>query len=311
MSQLDQLLDQAEVWIDKNEVRHDIATMDGRYALNVYNWLKSRAMQIGFHYGLHLAGMRLPDEDTVAFLHVTEAIDREHHRISEDPEGWLKDKPLMRALIARVAIDRITRDQAGYVPPTSPLPAKFKPFVAKDFEIHSMRDLDTERYGQRPGDETRVFLVIEPGDYDGPGDQVLACFVGNRLAAYRFEVEAELYGNYAAVVELDDNHAASTEGVYAQIRKYREPWTELEFRTIVNLQSGEIVTDYDVVTRVRNDIDPTMNTTKEADGPRGRYNVIIKTTGPDLDLGALRNYHSHAVNTIRANVLADLTKDMP
>lgn len=309
MSALDQLLDQGERWVDKNEVTHEIATMDGRYALNVYNWLKSRAMQIGFHYALNLAGTRLPDEDTVAYLHVTDAIDREQHRISEDPEGWLKDKPLMRALIARVAVDRITRDQAGYIPPTSPLPAKFVKYEAPPFETHHLRDLDEERYGQRPGDETRVFLVIEPGFEDS--DEILAVFVGNRLAAYRYEVEAELYGGYAEVKELDDNHAGKTEGMYGQIRRYRDPWTEVEFRTLVNLQTAEIVRDDDPVTRVRNDVDPVMDATKEADGHRGAYNVWIKTTGPDGLIQAVRNSHAANVNTIRANVLADLTKDMP
>lgn len=309
MGSLDQLLDQGERWVDKNEVTHEIATMDGRYALNVYNWLKSRAMQIGFHYALNLAGMSLPDEDTVAYLHVTDAIEREQARISEDAEGWIKDKPLMRALIARVAVDRITRDQAGYVPPTEPLPTKFRPFEPKPFEVHTMRDLDVDRYGQRPGDETRVFLVIEPGYEDS--DEILAVFVGNRLAAYRYEVEAELYGGYAEVKELDDNHAGKTEGMYAQIRRYRDPWTEVEFSTLVNLQTAEIIRDDDPVTRVRNDVDPVMNATKESDGHRGAYNVWIKTTGPDGLIQAVRNSHAANVNTIRANVLADLTKDMP
>lgn len=309
MSALDQLLDQGERWVDKNEVTHEIATMDGRYALNVYNWLKSRAMQIGFHYALNLAGMRLPDEDTVAYLHVTDAIEREQHRISEDAEGWLKDKPLMRALIARVAVDRITRDQAGYVPPTSPLPAKFVKYEAPPFETHHLRDLDEERFGQRPGDETRVFLVVEPG-FEEP-DEILAVFVGNRLAAYRYEVEAELYGGYAEVKELDDNHAGKTEGMYGQIRRYRDPWTEVEFRTLVNLQTAEIIRDDDPVTRVRNDIEPRYLADKEADGHRGAYNVWVKTCGSDGNIDRLREAHAANVNTIRANVLADLTKDMP
>lgn len=308
MGALDQLLDQAEVWIDKNEVRHDISTMDGRYALNVYNWLKSRAMQIGFHYALNLAGMRLPDEDTVAYLHVTDAIEREQARISEDPESWIKDKPLMRALIARVAVDRITRDQAGYIPPTSPLPAKFVKFEAKQFAVMAEAEVDEV---QRPGDEQRVFLAIEPGDYDSP-ESVLAAFVGNRVAAYRYAAEHNRYElGGIQVAEWDDNNAGQTEGMYGQIRRYRDPWTEVEYKTLVNLETAEVVTDYDPVTRVRNDVDPQMKTDKEADGLRGRYNVFIKTTGPDYEIEALRTRHAHAVNTIRANVLADLTKDMP
>lgn len=306
---LDELLDQGDEWVDKNEVTHQIETMSGRYALNVYNWIKANARSIGFRYALNLAGMNLPDEDTVAYLHVTDAIDREQERITNDPEGWIKDKPLMRALIARVAVDRITKDQAGYVPPTPPLPQSFRPYEAKPFEKQTMRDLDEERFGQRPGDETRVFLVIEPG-YESD-DTILAVFVGNRLAAYRYEVEAELYGGYAEVKEMDDNHAGRTEGMYGQIRRYNDPWTEVEFRTIVNLETAAIVTDYDPVTRVRNDVHPMIDASKEADGLRGRYNVILKTTGPDTLIEQLRATHAANVNTIRANVLADLTKDMP
>ncbi|QNJ57658.1 hypothetical protein SEA_KEANU_53 [Streptomyces phage Keanu] len=310
MSNLDQLLDQADVWVDKNEVTHQIETMDGRYALNVYNWLKSRSMQIGFRYGLHLAGMRLPDEDTVAYLHVTEAIDREQERIADDSEAWIKDKPLMRALIARVAVDRITKDQAGYVPPTSPLPAKFVRYEAKAFQVPPPGDLDEETYGQRPGDETKVFLVIEPGDYDC-SDEVVAVFVGNRLAAYRYEVEGNRYAAGLGVTEFDDNNAGKTEGMYGQIRRYHDAWTEVEYKTIVNLETAAVVTDYDPVTCVRNSVIPGIETTKEADGLRGRYNVVIKTTGPDSQIEKLRAAHSNHINTIRANVLADVTKDMP
>lgn len=309
MSGLDQLLDQSVIWTDKEGVDHDIEQMSGRYALNVYNWLKSRAMQIGFHYGIHLAGTRLPDEDTVAYLHVTEAIDREQERIADNPEAWIKDKPLMRALIARVAMDRITRDQAGYVPPLEPLPPKLHPFTAKPFEVPPTGDLDEETYGQRPGDETRVFLVIEPGDYDS-SDEVVAVFVGNRVAAYRYEVEGNRYHGGYEVKEMDDNHAGHTEGMYGQIRRYRDPWTEVEFRTLINLESGAVITDYDPVTRTRN-TEPATYSAKEPDGLRGRYNVVIKTVGPDYQVEAVRITHTNSVNLIRANVLADLTKDMP
>lgn len=309
---LDQLLDQADVWIDKEDARHEIETMDGRYALNVYNWLKSRAAQIGFRYAINLAGMNLPDEDTVAYDQVTEAIDREQDRISDNPEAWIVDKPLMRALLARVAVARIAKANAPELGPRPQVEIRdFRAYEPKPFELHHMRDLDEERFGQRPGDEQRVFLVTEPGGYDDHTDTVLACFVGNRLAAYRYEIEAELYGGYAVVRELDDNNAGQTEGMYGQIRRYREPWTEIEYKTLVNLETGYVVTDYDPVTRVRNDTDPIMETSKEADGLRGRYNVFVKTTGPDHELEALRARHAHAVNTIRANVLADITKDMP
>lgn len=307
MSNLNQLLDQADVWVDKNEVTHQIETMDGRYALNVYNWIKSRAQHIGFRYAVHLAGIRLPDEATVAYLHVTDAIDREQKRIADNAEAWIKDKPLMRALIARVAIDRITKDQAGYVPPTSPLPAKFETYQAKPFVTLEPREVTEE---QRPGDETRVFLVVEMAeDYDGR-DEVVAVFVGNRVAAYRYAAEMDKFSTVTEVKEMDDHHAGGP-GLYGQIRRYRDPWTEVQYKTIVNLETAAIVTDYDPTTCVRNDVDPGISFTREADGPRGRYNVVLETVGPDTRLQDIRTLHANNVNTIRANVLADLTKDRP
>jgi hypothetical protein len=309
---LAEVLDQAEVWIDKNEVEHRIEEMPGRYALSVYNWLRSRANQIGFHYGVRLAGMSLPDEDTVAYLHVTEAIDREQHRIGENPEAWLVDKPLMRALLARVAVDRISRTEAAELGPRPRVEFRdVTPYMAAGFVTRPEPDLDEVTYGQRPGDETKVFLTIVPGDYDCPGDTVLATFVGNRLAAFRYEVEANKYGGYAEVVELEDNHAGKTEGMYGQIRRYRDPWTEVEYKTTVNLETAEIVLDRDPMTRVRNDVDPQITTNKEPEGTRGRYNVNIITRGPDTEIQAVQDRHVAAVNRIRANVLDDLTKDMP
>lgn len=301
------VLDQAETWTDKNEVVHPIEGMDGRYALNVYNYLKGKAQVLGFHYGMHLATLGLPPEDSAAYDDVLDAIDREQERIGTDPLGWLKDKPLMRALVARVAFDRISREIAGYIPPVEPL--KFPPYPAPDFQPKPFGyDLDEERFGQRPGDETRVFLVKED-DYER--SSVLAVFVGNRLAAYKWLGEYNRYEMSADVEEFDDASNATTPGLYAQVRKYREPWTEIGFQTIVNLETGDYEDTWTRKPMVRMDIDPGFDTKREPAGHRGRFNVQIITTGPDTQVPQLRHLHAANVNKIRANVLDDLTKDRP
>lgn len=303
------ILNQGNTWTDKEGVEHPIEDMSGRYALNVYNYLLSKAQVIGFRYGLFLASMNLPDSDTVAYDHVMDDIDREHHKIGENPRAWLKDKPLMRALIARVAIDRITREQAGYVPATEPnSPLSFPPYVAPEFMRKPYGfDLDEERFGQRPGDETRVF-VVNNSDYNDTS--IVAVFVGNRLAAYRYEGEYNRY-NCCDVTEWDDNAAGGTHGMYAQIRKYRDPWTQLSYRTSVDLETGNVTTDWPIKVSVRNDVDPGFTTEKDADGGRGRFNAVITTAGPESQAEQLRHLHAANVNTIRANVLDDLTKDQP
>lgn len=180
-------------------------------------------------------------------------------------------------------------------------------FEAKPFNPRTRAALDEERYGQRPGDETRVFLVIEPG-YEAD-DRILAVFVGNRLAVYRYAVEATLYGGRVEVSELDDNHAGQTPGMYGQIRRYRDPWTEVKYSTIIDLETGDVISDADPVTRVRNDAHPKVCSDRQAMGRPGAYNVIVSTTGPDISLQTVRACHTVIVNKTRAHVLADLAKD--
>lgn len=306
------ILNQADIWADKEGVTHQIEQMSGRYALSVYNFLLSKAQTIGIKYGIVLASKSLPDEGTAAFSIVAASIDREHERIAQDCRGWIMDKPLMRALMARVELGRITREQAGYVPPTEPLPLNFKPYVAEPFDVKPQGfDLDEERFGQRPGDETKVFLANR-ADYESV--EVEAVFVGNRLAAYQYAGERERYGEDCTIEITEwDDHAddSGVFGMYAQIRKYHEPWTEITYRTSVNLETGEVDDDARAQIRVRNDIRPDTRTEKEADGGRGRLNAVISTHGPDTAIEQLRHLHAANVNHIRANVLDDLTKDQP
>lgn len=310
----DAILDQAEVWVDREGKEHRIAEMTGRYALNVYNYLKSRAPVVGFRYGLYLISLPMPPEDSAAFDDVEAAMDREQHRIGTDARSWLLDKPLMRALLARVAVDRVERSVGGYdyaadvelrtIEGMTPYEVPADAFV-----VRPQPDLDEQVYGQRPGDETRVFLVIE-SDYDS-ADNILGVFVGNRLAAYRFEVEANRYGRWnSEVQEFDDFANGGTPGMYGQIRKYRDPWTEVRLSAVVDLVTGE-VTQGSVETVVRNDETPVFNTERENAGRRGHLKVRVTTSGPDTEWQKLRKLHASNVNRIRVNVLDDLTKDMP
>lgn len=311
----DAILDQAEVWVDKEGTEHRITEMSGRYALNVYNYLKSRAPVVGFRYGLYLISLPMPPEESAAFDDVEASIEREQHRIGTDPRAWLLDKPLMRALLARVAVDRIERSVGGYDYAADAELRTVEGMVP--YEVHEGNfvfrprpDLDEQVYGQRPGDETRVFLVRE-SDYDN-ADQILGVFVGNRLAAYRFEVEVNRYGRWnAEVEEFDDFADAGTPGMYGQIRRYREPWTELRLSTVVDLVHGHADDDGMIEMVVRNDEAPVFNTQRENAGRPGHLKVRITTSGPDSEWDRLRKLHASNVNRIRVNVLDDLTKDMP
>lgn len=311
----DAILDQAEVWVDKEGREHRIEEMSGRYALNVYNYLKSRAPVVGFRYGLYLISLPMPPEDSAAFDDVEAAMDREQHRIGTDPRAWLLDKPLMRALLARVAVDRIARGATGYDYAADAELRTIEGMVPYEvaegnFVVRPQPDLDEQVYGQRPGDETRIFLIRE-SDYDN-ADHILGVFVGNRLAAYRFEVEVNRYGRWNAEVEEYDDHAnGGTPGMYGQIRKYRDPWTELRLSTVVDLVTGQASDDGMVETVVRNDEAPVFNTERETAGRRGHLQVRVKTSGPDTEWDRLRKLHASNVNRIRVNVLDDLTKDMP
>lgn len=309
---LDQLLDQGNKWIDKEGVEHEIADMDGRYALNVYNWLKDRAETIGFRYELNLISTGLPPVDTAAYDDVTDAIEREQERIHNDAVAWLLDKPLLRALRARVAMDRIKRGVEGGPRPRAEFKRGLTPYICDGyFVVQPEAEMDLGKHAQRPGDETKVFIV-QAGDYEDRG--IEAVFVGNRPAAFRYQVEHDRYNTYCApaeVIEWDDHNAGQDENAYAQIRRYREPWTQVRFKTLVDLETSEVLNDHSPDSQVVNDRDPQIETTKEPEGTRGKFKVYVVTTGPDYELDALRARHAHAVNTIRANVLDDITKDMP
>lgn len=95
------VLDQDETWIDAAGTVHQIADMDASYCRNVIAFLQRRADEIAVVRGLTLANCRLPDEDSAAYLIVTESIDRETELLFADPAAWLNAKQLIKALRKR------------------------------------------------------------------------------------------------------------------------------------------------------------------------------------------------------------------
>ncbi|MBX7464893.1 hypothetical protein [Streptomyces sp. NPDC057910] len=95
------LLHQADVWTDRHGVTHRITDMEPRYCGNVVGFLMRQADQVAFQLTFRATLMRLPDEDTQAFLDVSEYLDAELDRILAAPGAWLIDTPLVRALLAR------------------------------------------------------------------------------------------------------------------------------------------------------------------------------------------------------------------
>ncbi len=294
------ILNQADVWVDRNEIEHRIDQMSGRYALNVYNYLKRKAKEVGFHYGLYLCQVGADGHDDVM-----REIDREQERISDDPVAWLLNKPLMLALMARVAVDRIENGTVGYdyAPDAERRGATFTPYVCEhDFEVAPREVVSGQ---SKPGDDTKVFVVLA-GEYEDRAIQ--AVFVGNRLAALKYEAEYNRYEDWAKayVQEWEDNHIFGTGATY---REYREPWTRVTFRTVVDLETGDVVSDERPKTEViTTNVGPEPYITKETVGFRGRYKVAISTSGSDHLLDQVRTKHTEYVNKIRANVLADIPR---
>lgn len=303
---MDDILDQNLVWRDRNGVEHPIAEMDGRYALNVYEYLKRTHRAVAFRYFASLGSMRMPDEHTAAYDIVSDAVAREMELIREKPFHWLLDKPLMRALAARVMQDRVERGTYERVAVEAPstLPDLYR---APEFHVRPPVEIDRDACGQRPGDESKVFLVLV-GEYD---DRVVdAVFVGNRPAAYRYAAERDRYRKFNDV-EVDewDDHADGGSKVYGQIRRYLDPWTRVEFRTHVDLETGKVVHEAAVDTETMNGVEPSIESRTEPVGRRGRFQASVVSTGPDDRIDELRRTHADAVNQIRASVMEDVNHE--
>ncbi|WP_166344957.1 hypothetical protein [Phytoactinopolyspora limicola] len=102
-------LHQAEMWIDRNQVRHDISEMSVRYKANCIAWAERRAKRWAGMYewgasiwlGTQEAHMT---ESTVD--HFERQMHEEDQRRDADPVTWLRSTPLIARLIADVEAGR-------------------------------------------------------------------------------------------------------------------------------------------------------------------------------------------------------------
>jgi hypothetical protein len=302
---MDDILNQGRIWRDRDGVEHTIADMDGRYALNVYEYLKRTHKAVAFRHLAQLSTMRMPDADTAAYDIVSTAVEREIELIQERPFHWLLDKPLMRALAARVMHDRIKRDTGQRIAVEAPssLPNLYQ---APEFRPQPPVHILPDEAAQQPGDETRVFLVWS-GCYEDR--TVHAVFVGNRVAAYKHAAELDRYESYSDTdVEAWDDHPEGGSGVYGQIRRYPDPWTRIQFQTLVDLETGKVEVDTAPYTEIQATTERAIESKTEPVGVRGRYRAQVTTTGPDTEIDEVRRLHADAVNKIRASVMEDITE---
>lgn len=175
-------------------------------------------------------------------------------------------------------------------------------FVTREFEVSPGGDLDESVWGQRPGDEFRVFVVLV-GGYEA--HRIAAVFVGNRLAAYQYEVEYNRYSTTeyevfgcAEVVQWDDVAIGT---LTHQVREYRRAWVEVEFTTTVDVNSGKVISDPLPDIRVRNDVDPEIVAGASValrSSVRGRKLVQAVTRGPDRNIDQVRETHAANVNRL-------------
>ncbi|MER5649624.1 hypothetical protein [Streptosporangium sp. NPDC002524] len=98
------LVDQADIWIDREGVAHTIATMDVDYCRRLLVWLWDRAAFIV----TEMNSAALPDTDTLAYDSIV-FNGGEEDEMLHDPHAWLVDSPLITAL----------RIRAGWLPPTA------------------------------------------------------------------------------------------------------------------------------------------------------------------------------------------------
>lgn len=100
------LLDQTEVWFDRDEQPHELIDMSPRYKANVINFLVRRARLMEFNYSLRealwLTHME-PMMGEMAFDSVENAIFADQDKRFKNPAAWLWSTPLLRELEWQVA----------------------------------------------------------------------------------------------------------------------------------------------------------------------------------------------------------------
>jgi len=304
------ILDQDETWTDRNKVEHRIAEMDGRHAVNIYEMLKRQHKHLAREYVMgYLLRLHGPEGEMAAEA-FERAVEDQIEYATEKPFLWLLDKPLLKALARRIKADRIAKgwDNPNPEPndPDYPDPRPSTLYEPREFEVRPLPDFDEDRFAYQRGDENRVFITTA-GVYEDT--TIKGVFVGNRTAAHRLAAELERYNDYAhaAVQVWDDTDLAKTmiPGVPGKVGKYRYPWSRVEYRTIVDLETAEVLADFEPEVEAVIDSDPGLDIERDPIGRPGRYSLTLITRGPDGSIDKIRSTHADLVNTTIAQVLAD------
>lgn len=112
------LLDQNEVWVDAAGEERPLADLEISHCRNIVNFLRRRAEGISVQYSRHLMTVELSlvHASENAYDAVSAEIDQQFESIMRDPMEWLNNKPLIRALEARVEeYATAQRDLEGYL----------------------------------------------------------------------------------------------------------------------------------------------------------------------------------------------------
>ena len=97
MSTFSTLLRQDKIWITQDGRRFQVEEMEPGHRANLLAFLRRRAAVLQLMGTVDLvAHVRMPNEDTMAYDSVSDAINRE---IDMDPGRWLEEQPLMRRLV--------------------------------------------------------------------------------------------------------------------------------------------------------------------------------------------------------------------
>lgn len=102
------VLDQADVWVDKEGQRHLVEEMSVRYKSNVVGYLERRARAVASQYAVH-AVHALPDPDWVgeaAFDSLMHEVNATWDALLGDPLVWLRGTTLVQRLRDDVAAGR-------------------------------------------------------------------------------------------------------------------------------------------------------------------------------------------------------------
>lgn len=100
------LFEQNEKWIDGQGRYHNVTEMSVRYKKNVIKFVERRASLYGLWYSFGeswiLNSPSGPNEETVAYDMLQHEIDKACEERAADPEGWIRETPLIKKMLEQV-----------------------------------------------------------------------------------------------------------------------------------------------------------------------------------------------------------------